>query len=101
MREGARTSLAAVCALDRREGYRPSHFVERLSPTDAFTALVAHSFSFKPQSREQKRRMMRDYLEVVSRLPIFRLRYRPGFEAFSAVLDEVDKSVLQSIATRT
>ncbi len=34
--------------------------------------------------------MMRDYLELVARVPVFRLPRRPGFDTLPALLDEIE-----------
>ena len=66
--EGTRAPLAAVYELRRLEvgetWSRP--VVRRLSPAEALIALLAHSFRFQPETRDEQLRMMADYLELVA-----------------------------------
>ena len=39
--------------------------IRRLEPDAAFMALLEHAFFFQPQTTEERRRMLRDYLEVI------------------------------------
>jgi hypothetical protein len=98
--EWAQARLGAFCVLERLEDPQGSPMVERLSPREALIALLSQSFRFKPQRHEEKRRMMHDYLEAVAQLPVFRLRYRAGFETLPAVIGAVEKVVLGSVAGR-
>jgi hypothetical protein len=95
--EWARAPLGAYCVLERLESAPDTHSLERLSPRDGFLALLTQSYRFKPQSREEKRRMMDDFLEA-SHLPMFRLRYRAGFDALPAVIEELEETVLGNVA---
>src|SRR4051794_39970587 len=83
--EGARAPLDVVYELERLEAGQPSGgpIARRLSPTEALMALLAHAFRFQPQTRDEQRRMLADYLKLVARVPVFRLRVPPG-------LDELD-----------
>jgi hypothetical protein len=96
----SRAKLGGVCVLERLAESQEDPVVERLSARDALIALLAHSFRFKPQKDEEKRRMMQDYLEVVAQLPVFRLRYSAGFDTLPAVIDEVEEMVLRSVPGR-
>jgi serine kinase of HPr protein (carbohydrate metabolism regulator) len=99
--EWTRARVAAFCVLERVEESRESHAIERLSSSEAFIALLGQSFRFLPQANEEKRRMMQDYLEAVTQVPVFRLRYRPGFETLAEVIDQIEDTVLGSGAGRT
>jgi hypothetical protein len=90
--------LTAFCVLERLDETPESYLIERLSPSEAFAALLAQSLRFKPQAREEKRRMMRDYMEAIAQLPVFRVRYRSGFETFGPLIDEIERIVLGGVA---
>lgn len=98
--EWTRTPLAAFCVLERVEKSRESYVIERLSSSEAFVALLEQSFRFLPQANEEKRRMMRDYLEAAVQAPVFRARYRAGFETLAEVIDQIEEIVLGSVAGR-
>jgi hypothetical protein len=92
--EWARAPLAALCVLERSDSGRPSRSaVARLSPTDALMAVLSHAYWFQPQTRTYKRRMMRDYLDVVARVPVLRTRVDSTLNALPALLDEIEEKV--------
>jgi hypothetical protein len=92
--EWVHAPLAGFCVIERLEELPETCLVERLSPREALIGLLAKSFRFKPQSPEEKRRMMQDYLEAVAQVPVFRLRYRAGFDALPTVIAGVEAMVL-------
>ena len=93
--EGTRAPLAAVYELERLERgqiwSRPA--VRRLSPTEAFLTLLPNSFHFEPQTSDELRRMIADYLELVARVPFFCLRVPSGLEELEELLDEVERTI--------
>jgi hypothetical protein len=93
--EGTQAPLAVVCELERVERGQPSGLPvgRRLSPSEALMALLAHSFRFQPQTPAEQRRMMADYLELVARVPVFRLRVPPGLGELDELLDEVEATI--------
>jgi len=40
---------------------------------------------------ERNKSMMRHYLELVARVPVFEIRFQPGLETLPAVLDDIDR----------
>ena len=44
--------------------------------------------------------MMRDYLDAVVQVPVFRIRYRTGFETLPEVIAQIDEAVLRGVAER-
>ena len=71
--------------------------VRRLSSAQAFTGVLTHAYYFSLQDAERKRSMMRHYIELVARVPVFEVGFRPGFEAFPAVLDGIDRLLDQTL----
>jgi hypothetical protein len=96
--EWTRARLAGFCVLERVEEEPESHTIDRLASSDALVALLGQSFRFKPQAHKEKRRMMRDYLEAVTQAPVFRVRYRAGFETLPEVIDQIEAVVLEGVA---
>jgi hypothetical protein len=98
--EWEQAQLAGFCVLERLEKSPERYVIERLTSKEAFIALLAQSFRFKPQAHEEKRRMMQDYLEAIAQLPVFRIRYRAGFDTLPAVIHQIEEIVLGSVARR-
>jgi hypothetical protein len=95
--------LAAVCVLKRLPAQHPSVVeVEALSSAHAFAAVLAHAYCFSLQDIEHKRRMMQHYLELITRVPVFEVRFQAGLEHLDAILDAIERAVLpvQALAAR-
>ena len=85
--------LVAICVLRRQgDGARPV-VVRQLSSAQAFAAVLSHAWSFALQDGERKRRMINNYLELVSRVPIFDIAFQPGLENLPAILDAIEELV--------
>jgi hypothetical protein len=67
--------------------------IRRLSPSDAFTTVLPHAYCFTLRDLTRKRRMLRQYLDLVLRVPIFELCFRPDLEDLPALLDDLTYSI--------
>jgi hypothetical protein len=76
------TPLAAVCVLERKADGEPGPAVEvrRLSPAQAFPAVLTHAYCFSLRDEARKRCMLRHYLDFSVRVPVFRVRFPAGLE---------------------
>ena len=83
--------LAAVIVLERSESSGPR--LERLASADAFSAVLTHGYSFTLNDRERTRAMMRNYLELVDRVPVFRLTFSEGLDRLDALVDMIEGAV--------
>jgi zona occludens toxin (predicted ATPase) len=83
--------LAAICVLRREVNSAAPVTVRRLALADSFAAVLAHAWSFALQDRQRKRRMINHYLELVSKIPIFEISFRPGFEDLPALLESIEQ----------
>jgi hypothetical protein len=84
--------LAAICLLDRvssRSAASPHVFVSRMSASDAFSAVLIHAHEFDPLDSERRRRMLEAYLDVVDRVPVYRVQFATGRQHLDGVLDGV------------
>jgi hypothetical protein len=86
--------LAAVCVLEQREG---SPTVERLAPSHAFTAVLAHAYAFDPDDDERKRLLVSNYLDLTSSVPVFRTGFASGLEGLDDVLELLEARVLRPL----
>lgn len=53
----------------------------------AFSALLGFAHCFNPKDQAETARLMRDYLELVGRVPVYALRYPTGFDHFERVIE--------------
>jgi hypothetical protein len=84
--------LAALLVLERMPGESEGGAavrIRRLPANQAFLDVLAHAYCFGLQDVERKRSMMRRYMDLVSRAPVFEVRFRPGFETLPFVLDAI------------
>jgi hypothetical protein len=93
--EWQRAPVRAFCVLERpaatdRQG---SFAVERLAPRESLIALLSHAWVFRPLASDMKRRMMRDYLDVIARAPVYRLRYSREFGVLPRLLDAIEETL--------
>ena len=85
-----REPLAAVFVLERSAGVATR--IERLAPADAFPAVLTHGYSFTVDDRERTRAMMRNYLELVDRVPVFRLTFADGLDKLDALVEMIERT---------
>jgi hypothetical protein len=65
--------------------------LRRLSSSDAFATVLDHACCFIPQAEERKRLMIRHYLELVAKTPIFELCLQPGLANLPVILDQIEE----------
>lgn len=84
-----RTPLGAVCVLVRRSRHEfgPEVSVERLSSARALAAVLEHAHAFNLTDPARKKTMLQHYLDLVERIPVFEVRFRPGLDRLPAVAD--------------
>jgi hypothetical protein len=80
--------LVALCVLSRDDD-RDGITVERLGAA-AIPALLTHAYCFSLQQAIFKRRMMEHYLELMAKVPVFAIRFRPGLERLAAIADAIE-----------
>jgi hypothetical protein len=88
----ARAPLGALFVLERAEGEGDSELV-RLAPAQAFPALLVHAYCFSLESAARKRRMLEHYLELADRVPVFSVRFSPGFARLAGLLDRIEEAL--------
>ena len=86
-----RLPLAAICALERAALAEP--LVERLSPAEAFRAVLAHAYTFGLLDATRRRRIVDGYLELASCVPVFRVTVPDGLQTLDLTLDAIDHAV--------
>jgi hypothetical protein len=93
--------LAAICTLERASeaALGLPWEVSQLSLSERLSAVLPHAYFFGLQEAGRKQRIIADYLTLLARVPVLRLRFRPGFEHFSGMLDEVERSLGETLAS--
>jgi len=90
--EGAteRLPLAALCVLRRTDQVAGAVAVEALRPSVALPALLTHAYCFSLHDPDRKRRMLRHYVNLVARVPVFEIRFERGLERLPELLDGIE-----------
>lgn len=95
--------LAGVAVLERcaqrasaaGEGAADTDLViRRLAPAEAFRAVMPHGCAFWLGDKERNRRMVEAYLELVSRVAIHRVTFRPDLAAAERLAERVAGALL-------
>ncbi len=93
-----RAPLATLVVLERDESLASPAELRRLTTGAAFPAVLAHAYCFTLEDGERKERMMKQYLSLLARIPVFELRFRSGLEQLPAILERVRSAIEQSRA---
>jgi hypothetical protein len=72
--------------------------IARLSAAESLPAVLYHAFYFSLDDPSVLRRMSTQFLELIARVPLFRVSLRPGLDAMAGLLDELEERVLTSTA---
>jgi len=95
-RSDRRPGLAALCVLNWTAGMRGEVAVERLRPSAAFSAVLAHAYCFSLQGAERKQQLVRHYLDLTARVPVFDARFEAHLDGVPAVLDAIEQTVVRA-----
>jgi hypothetical protein len=69
-----------------------------LPQAQAFPALLAHAYCYDAQDRSHIRRLVDDYLAMVSRVPVFALQYRPDLQRLPQLIEIIQDAAGSSNA---
>jgi len=83
-----RERLAGVFVLARAETGGPR--IERLTAADAFREVLTHGYCFSMHDRTRNEAMVRNYLELVDRVPTYRVTFSEGLDRLDATLDVIE-----------
>jgi hypothetical protein len=82
-------ALAAVVVLERRD--EPGVGARRLSDAEAFTAVLQHAYCFDLDGLPSRRETAERYLDLSGRVPVWEVRFRPGFDDLSALIERLEE----------
>lgn len=88
----SRPELGAVVVLERSEP-EAEPVLSRLTASEAFTATLTHAYAFDTEDRVRNARMVSSYLELVDRVPVFRLTFSPGLERLPEIVDLLERAL--------
>jgi hypothetical protein len=81
--------LAAIVLLAQDPAMDTAVRVQPIPPHKAFAQVLTHAHSFDPDSPAEAARLSRDYLDLVARVPVVGLRYKPDFSKFERLVASV------------
>jgi hypothetical protein len=85
--------LAMLCLLRRTPEATDTVVIERLQAAPACRAVLAHAYCFSVKDLMRKRRTISNYLRMIGRVPTYEIRFRPGLERVSLVVDAVEQVI--------
>jgi hypothetical protein len=87
--------LVALCVLKRELEASNTEVVSirRLLSSQAFTAVLDHALCFSLHDIKRKRQMMRHYLDLVARIPVFEVRFQEGLDKLPIILDRIEQAI--------
>jgi hypothetical protein len=91
--DSAPAPLVAVGVLERVDRLGRMAPVERLRPSAAFPAVLAHAYCFSLREPERRRRMVERYLDLTTRVPVFEIRVKSGLERLPETLDAIEQAL--------
>lgn len=90
--------LAAIVVMERAPDSEGKRTVEicRISPAQAFPAVLTHAYCFSLQSMERKQRMMHAYMNLVKKIPVFTIRFSAGLDQLPHLLEQIETQIIHS-----
>ena len=76
----------------------PRVSIEPLSGSKALTELLDHAHCFDPTDVRRKGRMMSSYLELVSHVRVFDVRFQPSLDRLDGLVNAILRTEMQPIA---
>jgi hypothetical protein len=82
--------LAQILVIERAESGSPE--IERLPPAEAFREVLTHGYCFDVHDRARNQTMVRHYLELVDRIPAYRVKVSGGLDRLDDTLDVIESA---------
>ncbi len=83
-------SLAAVYFATGHADLPDAATVDRLAPAEGYVRLLEQAHSFTLKIPEFNQQLLRDYLDLTAKVPVFALTYRKSFDAIDEMLDAIE-----------
>ena len=98
-RRGADARLACVVLLRPDESTLGDVHFEREHRPGAFAYILRHAYCFSLDDTDRNRQMMREYLRLVERVPVWTLRFRRRPEDLPRISGELKRFLARAAAT--
>jgi hypothetical protein len=86
-RQETRAEPLATVFILHRDDARVEPGLTRLNPPAAFEALLRHAHCFEPGNPVQRRRLLQNYLDLSTTVPVVVVSFAPGLDGFDRLLD--------------
>ncbi len=87
--------LIAIAVMERAAlDEKVSVEISRITPAQAFPAVLTHAYCFSLQNTERKQRMMHAYLDLVKKIPVFSICFSAGLEHLPQILDAIETQII-------
>lgn len=70
--------------------------VLQMKPGEAFAQLLTHAYCFDPHDREKRQAMLLAFMEILSRIDVYRLDFRHDFAQINILTDTVRQTLCSS-----
>jgi hypothetical protein len=88
--------IALICTLRRADDQADRVQVRRLPFAEAFSAVLSHACWFSFVDDADKRRVIGNYMELVTTTPIYDVSFKSGLENLAQVLDAIEEVTEQA-----
>lgn len=88
-----RIPLAGICLLERLGADAGPVRIRRLTPADAFPAVLTHAHVFNPNDVNRRKLMMDSYLAIVAAVPVYEIGFRATHEHLGRLLDAIARQL--------
>ncbi len=87
--------MAALFILSRTYSVRNDGLceIQRLYSARAFSAVLTHALCFSLLDKSRKRSMFHHYMNLITKVPVFELRFQPDLNRLPALLDAIEQKV--------
>jgi hypothetical protein len=85
--------LVALCLLQRKPEAGRGDVIDtiRLPPSEAFLAVLTHAYCFSLADTQRKGQMVRHYLELISRIPVYEVRFEADWQRLAQIVTEIER----------
>jgi len=68
--------------------------VSRLTASSAFVSALTHGYCFSLRDQSQRARMVRNYLDLAAKVPVFEVRFGAGLKWLPAITSAIEETIM-------